>query len=240
MEIAESFLRRADDLAPGLVEGFYLQGSVALGDYRPGVSDVDFVAVTSRPPAPELIGRIHRELPRRPRLDGIFVGWDDLRRDPAKLPPGPAVHEGRVLAASDFERNLVTWHVLAQGGVALRGPARPEIYTDWPALAELTRANLASYWRPWVRRLRGGPVGFTGWAVSWTVLGVARLRHTLAAGEVTSKTAAGEFAVARYGREWERIVGEALRLRCGGAARYRNPLRRRADMLAFAERVLAD
>ncbi|BCJ45424.1 hypothetical protein GCM10010168_79600 [Actinoplanes ianthinogenes] len=240
MEIAESFVRRADVLAPGLVEGFYLQGSVALGDYRAGVSDVDFVAVTSRPPAPELIRRIHQELPRRPHLDGVFVGWDDLRRDPAELPPGPAVHEGRVLAASDFERNLVTWHVLAQAAVTLRGPERPEIYTDWPALAERTRANLDSYWRPWVRRLRVGPAGFTGWAVSWTVLGVARLRHTLEAGEVTSKTAAGEFALRAYGNRWERIVGEALRIRCGGASRYRNPVRRRADLLAFAERVLAD
>lgn len=44
-----TYLEVADRLEPGLVEGLYLQGSIALGDYRPGVSDIDFVAVTSRP-----------------------------------------------------------------------------------------------------------------------------------------------------------------------------------------------
>lgn len=238
VKVAEDFLTRADELAPGLVEGLYLQGSIALGDYRPGVSDIDFVAVTSRRADPELIGRIHGGVPRRPYFDGVFVSWDDLRRDPATLPPGPAVHENRVLAATDFERNLVTWHVLAQGGVAVRGPERPEIHTDWPALAERTRANLDSYWRPWLRQTRVSPAGLTAGAVSWGVLGVTRLQHTLDAGEVTSKTAAAEYALRTYGSRWDRIIGEALRIRCGGPPRYRNPFTRRTDMLTFLTRAL--
>jgi hypothetical protein len=233
VDIAETFLDRADELAPGLIEGLYLQGSIALGDYQPGVSDIDFVAVTSASPQPDLIEQIHRGLPRRPHFDGTFVSWDDLRHD-------PAVHENRVLPASDFERNLVTWHVLAQAGVAVRGPQRPEIHTDWPALAERTRANLESYWRPWARRMRASPIALTSRAVSWGVLGVARLRHTLAAGEVTSKTAAASFALATYGHECDRIVGEALRIRCGGRPRYRNPLHRRTDLLTFLTRTLTD
>ena len=32
-----TYLALADRHAPGLVEGLYLQGSVALGDYRPGL-----------------------------------------------------------------------------------------------------------------------------------------------------------------------------------------------------------
>ncbi|WP_436522006.1 nucleotidyltransferase domain-containing protein [Actinoplanes sp. HUAS TT8] len=238
MKVIDEFLARADTLAPGLVEGLYLHGSIALGDYRPGVSDIDFVAVTSAPAAPDLLRRLHRSLPRRPHLDGIFVTRDDLRRDPATLPPGPAIHENRVLAATDFERNLVTWHVLAQGGVAVRGPQHPEIFTDWPALAARTRDNLESYWRPWTRRMRTHPAALTAAAVSWGVLGVARLRNTLEAGRVTAKTDAGEFAVRTYGSRWEPIVGEALRIRCGGSPRFRNPLRRRAEMLAFLTRAL--
>ncbi|MEJ3749186.1 nucleotidyltransferase domain-containing protein [Actinomycetes bacterium KLBMP 9797] len=125
----ETYLRLADQHAPGLVEGLYLQGSIALGDYRPGVSDIDFVAVTGQPPDPAAvhdIRLIHAELRRRagkPFFDGLYVGWGDLRQDPARVAPGPAVHEWRVDPASRFERHLVTWHVLAQGGVAVRGPA---------------------------------------------------------------------------------------------------------------------
>jgi hypothetical protein len=42
--VCAAYLDRADRLAPGLVEGLYLEGSIALGDYRPGVRDIDFVA----------------------------------------------------------------------------------------------------------------------------------------------------------------------------------------------------
>ncbi|MEU4424632.1 nucleotidyltransferase domain-containing protein [Actinoplanes sp. NPDC024001] len=235
--IATEYLIRADILAPGLVEGLYLQGSVALGDYRPGVSDIDFVAVTEEPADPGLVRRIHRDMPRRPYFDGLYVTWDDLRADPATRPPGPAVHENRVQPESRFERNLVTWHVLAQAGVAMRGPQRPEVFTDWPALAASTRENLESYWRPWSRRLRSQPVSLGTWAVSWGVLGVSRLRHTLVTERVTSKSEAGRYALRSY-PGWERIIEEALRIRCGGPARYRNPFRRRADLLAYLDYAL--
>src|SRR5258708_8576380 len=57
----ELFLASVDNLAPGLVSGFYLVGSVALGDFHPRgagrgrlstASDIDFVAVTDRCPEP--------------------------------------------------------------------------------------------------------------------------------------------------------------------------------------------
>jgi Nucleotidyltransferase domain len=36
-----------DAVAPGLVGGLYLTGSVTLGDYQPGRSDIDFMAFTT-------------------------------------------------------------------------------------------------------------------------------------------------------------------------------------------------
>ncbi|GAB3981003.1 hypothetical protein GCM10027615_60700 [Plantactinospora veratri] len=168
----ETYLRLADRFAPGLVEGLYLQGSIALGDYRPGVSDVDFVAVTGRVPDGDALRAIHADLRRRhrsPAFDGLYVGWDDLRRDPTRVAAGPAAHERRVELASRFERHLVTWHVLAQAGVPVRGPdvADLDVYTDWPSLAELTRRNLVEYWTPWLRRSARSPVGLTPWATAW-------------------------------------------------------------------------
>ncbi|MEU4219928.1 nucleotidyltransferase domain-containing protein [Actinoplanes sp. NPDC026623] len=241
--ICATYLALADRHAPGLVEGLYLQGSVALGDYRPGVSDIDFVAVTGRQPPAGTVGAIHADLRRshrRTSFDGLYVGWDDLRRDPAQAAPGPAVHEWRVQPASRFERNLVTWHVLAQAGVAVRGPAAATlgVFTDWPALAEATRRNLVEYWTPWLRGPASGVVGLTPWATAWGALGVVRLRQTLAAGRVTSKTAAVAYALDTYDRRWHRLVNEAARLRLGGARRYRNPWRRRADLIGFLTEVL--
>jgi predicted nucleotidyltransferase len=172
-----AYLELADRHAPGLVEGLYLQGSVTLGDYRPGLSDIDFVAVTGRVPDPDIVRVVHSALRRRhgkPFFDGLYVGWDDLRRDPAQVAAGPAVHEWRVYPASRFERHLVTWHVLAQDGVAVRGPAVAElaVHTDWPALTQTTRRNLIEYWTPWTQRSARGIVGLTSWATTWGVLGM--------------------------------------------------------------------
>jgi hypothetical protein len=75
----DAFLQAVDAEAPGLVEALYLTGSVALGEFRPRTSDIDFVAVTShRPDAAALaaLGRAHGRLRKRwrkPYFDGLYV-----------------------------------------------------------------------------------------------------------------------------------------------------------------------
>ena len=47
--LVAAYLTLVDAEVPGLVEGLYLTGSLALDEFRPGRSDVDFVAVTAAP-----------------------------------------------------------------------------------------------------------------------------------------------------------------------------------------------
>lgn len=55
--LATCFLSAADAVVPGLIQGLYLTGSAALGDFRRHSSDVDFVAVSEhRPDGAELQG----------------------------------------------------------------------------------------------------------------------------------------------------------------------------------------
>jgi hypothetical protein len=237
------FLELADRRVPGLVDGLYLHGSVALGDYRPGVSDVDVVVVTSRPADVAAVRDVHtamRRRWRRPYFDALYVTAGDLRRDPARSPAGPVVHEHRVHAASRAERHLVTWQVLAQSGLAIRGPRTADlaVFTDWAGLQAMTRDNLAGYWTRWCDSTARGTAGLSPSAVSWGVLGVARLRHTLAAGRVTSKTEAAAYASGMYDARWRRVVQEALRVRCGGPRLYRDPWRRRSDLVGVLQEML--
>jgi hypothetical protein len=44
----KEFLHRVDRAIPGRVEGFYIVGSACMGAFRPGRSDIDFVAVVDR------------------------------------------------------------------------------------------------------------------------------------------------------------------------------------------------
>lgn len=149
--IVETYLSVADAEAPGLVEGLYLEGSAALGDYRPGASDVDFVAVTASEAPSGVVERIHARLGAYP-FEGCYLTWDDLSRDPAELGTRPRAHAGKINPRGGL--NPVTWHTLAQNGLTCRGPKPDEleIWHDPAALAAWTDGNLDRYWRRLVAR----------------------------------------------------------------------------------------
>jgi hypothetical protein len=43
------YLALLDGVSPDSLDGLYLVGSTALGDFQPGYSDIDFIAVTALP-----------------------------------------------------------------------------------------------------------------------------------------------------------------------------------------------
>src|SRR6266496_5317971 len=249
-EVCADYLSSVDKHAPGLVQGLYLVGSVALGDFRPGPSDVDFVAVTEQPVDPDIVRTVHAEVTRRhrrPYFDGLYVTWAELARDPREAPPGVDVHGHRVRTGSRAERHPVTWHTLDQCGVVLRGPDKPDVWTDKDGLAESVRANLRSYWRGWHTAAsrpvsRAAAATLIGWGPVWVVLGVSRLRYTLATGAITSKAGAGVYAREVFPERWHRIIDECLRIRRGaaGPSRYRSRIARRRDTLDFLDFVVDD
>ena len=250
--VVDTFLQAADAEAPGLVEGLYLVGSVALDDFRPHRSDIDFVAVTgSRPDAASLgiLEHVHSRLRKqwhRPFFDGIYVTWNDLAADPAKLDSCPYSHEGRLRPRG--QGDLIAWHTLAEHGVRCRGPlvANLTIWRDQQALAAWTNTNLDTYWQRRVldrdERLLYGLTGLTAWACEWCVLGVSRLHYTLATGAITSKEGTGVYARATFSESWHRVIDEALRIRrgAGGRSLYGSPLTRRRDVRAFTQMIIVD
>lgn len=251
--MVSTYLAAVDAAAPGLVAGLYLVGSVALGDFRPQRSDIDFVALTARRADGsdlEALGRIHR-LPaarrRRPFFDGIYVTRSELAGDPALLERCPTAHEGRLQPAGPGD--LIAWHTLARHGVCCRGPAVDQlrIWTDARALAAWCDHNLDVYWRrrmlePAARLFsRGGMLGLTAWFCEWCISGVSRLHYTLATGAITSKHGAARYALHTFPARWSRVIREALRIRRDErGALYRSKLQRRHDVLAFMRMAIAD
>jgi len=258
----ELFLAAVDELAPGLVTGCYLVGSVALGDFHPRgagrgrlgtASDIDFVAVTDhrlRPASREMaaVAEAHaRTVARfpRPHFDGTVLTWADLAAGPAGCPDVPCAQESRFTPAGRSGLDPVMFCELAGHGIAVRGPqpAEVDVWADQDALRAFTIDNLRTYWRPWWQRKRqrsavSFAVGLTAWFPVWAVLGVSRLHHLLATGTMTSKCGAGRYAREEFDPRWEPLIAESLSLRTEGAEgrrSYRNPLARRRDTLAFAD-----
>lgn len=245
-----AYARLVDDHLPDRIRGLYLTGSLALGDYRPGRSDIDFVAVSDTALQPSELGalqRVHTELQRTmrgPRLDGVYLTWPALAAAPVGLSV-PYCLCGQFEAKGDFAVNPVTWCILDRHPLPLRGPTKPFVFHDEQMLREWCRESLLSYWGSWVCSARGYGVhrlySLSRELTVWGVLGVARPHATIWTGDMISKTAAGEYALDVFPSRWSAIVREALAGRGGGGrSSYLNCFARRRDTLAFMEYVISD
>jgi hypothetical protein len=170
----DDLLVRLDRALPGRIDGFYVVGSVCLGAFRLGRSDVDFVATVADGELDagerRRLRRIHldrwgaalaRDVALRRRwplvCNGSYLAPDALSRSPLEVTPLAGHIAGRFgIAERGFDVNPVTWHTLARHGIAVRGPepGRLGIRTDPDELRAWTVENLNGYWRRWVDRAR--------------------------------------------------------------------------------------
>lgn len=254
--VLDHLLADLDRSAPGLLAGLHLIGSIALGDGRPGQSDIDLVlvrpegvdnAATMAALGPALAA-LRREQPQ-PTLDGVVLDAADLETGPDTIAGDrPVIFENEArLSASGSARNPVTWATLRQCGIAYRGEMDwHRLWHDPARLDAWTRENLESYWRPWLARTnrlasRFGMASLGASATEWGVLGVTRLHATLATGTIVSKRGAGDYALNQFGREWRPIVEEAIQIReRAPGGHYHSPLRRRREMRAYVAMVIDD
>ncbi|TXM95538.1 aminoglycoside adenylyltransferase domain-containing protein [Methylobacterium sp. WL116] len=252
---ADAYLAAVDDAAPDLVEALYLVGSAALDDFRPGLSDLDFVAVMASRAGDDALAslaevhaRLH-EAVHVPGLDGLYATWDELRSGPVSRAEGPCVEGGRFVRSGRRYRDPMTWCVLRDAAVTVRGPlcAGTGAWRDPGCLDRWLDASIDGHWRPWLSRvlatLSGDePVLLADGDVEGAVLGLCRLHYALATGRVPSKSGAGLYGLIAFPAEWRPVVEEALRIRRepSAAPGYPDPRSRRDAVLAFAGFAVAD
>lgn len=225
-----TYLEIVDEVAPGFVEGLYVVGSVALGDWVPGRSDIDVVVVSAEPATDEDFGALltaHALLAERqplPHIDGPYVAWGDL-----PIAPATGLHRPWVLGnelhhdSECFEINPVTWYVLAQYGRTVRGPS-PKKLSIWTSVEDRVRFvvdNLESYWEAVAEGVEAACVdpaaAFDAESFVWCALGALRLHHTAFTGDVISKGAAGRYGLEITPGELHHTLELALELRSGPA-----------------------
>ena len=214
---ASALAARLSDLP--WVSELWVAGSLATGDYVPGVSDLDLVALTDGAVTEErvaLLVAIHRDLDSG-AASGTDLGcvYVDAARlsDPAALHPtwthGALVQ--RILSG-------ITRAELVRHGFALIGRPPAEVLapvTDDDVRAA-ARAELCGYWawaarRPWMWL---SPV-----VADLGLTSMARGRHAVATGTLLTKSAAVELADApgwlvdqlRARRRGEQVVSPRLR-----------------------------
>ncbi|GEP01612.1 aminoglycoside adenylyltransferase domain-containing protein [Methylobacterium haplocladii] len=228
-DTVRAYLARVDGQGSGLITGLYLVGSIALGDYREGISDIDFIAlVPAELDAVRLEGlaRVHAEMAAlgSPFFDGVYVTPDRLTRMPGEVEHATFCVEGDFRPnARCFEINPAAWACLARHGITVRGsePSQLGIATDPGFMRRLQIGNLHSYWMSWIAQAEAALArkrsdeDMAGSSFSWGVLGVTRIARTVATGDIVSKSEAGRWALQTYPPEWRPVIEDALLARDG-------------------------
>jgi len=236
-ELVDHYLGTADRLAPGLVDGLHLTGSVALGDYHPGTSDIDFLAAVPSIDV-ALLASVHAEMPTSPNFDGIYLTPAQLAARPDDEPVVPHVVNGVFHTDKHCgELNPVLWLTLARYGVTVRGPSLRGLQVDEDRLRQWNLNNLTSYWQPLADQIRAvcadrrpdAPAAAVG--VVWAALGPARLHYTLATGDVTSKGGAALYITERF-PAWADLAARVVAWRAGEPVEFTT-----SDALAAADLV---
>lgn len=247
-QVMDDYTACVHQAVPDLLIGVYLQGSLALGAYQPGLSDIDFISVTSRRCATADIDRlrvVHQKLLQRhpqAQLSGSYLQWHDVGRPEATIQPHPHVHDGVFHASGYHDINAITWWIVKHRGIALLGPS-PEhfaITVDWDDLLAKMYDNLHTYWASFTTNPKRIGWLLDDYGIQWTVLGVLRQFYTFRERAITSKVGAGAYALAHTPKQWHRLIREAIAIREGARpSLYRFRIVRAASAYAFLQLMIA-
>ncbi|WP_420367024.1 aminoglycoside adenylyltransferase domain-containing protein [Curtobacterium sp. L1-20] len=230
-----------------------LTGSAMLDDWRPGISDIDLVLITTRPVAADdlpVIAELHAVPEAGTQIDGVYLTESQLAAGPDAIEVAPQVIGGELIPAGEGgELTWVTWceiengaeATVSDGGVSAWRPSARRFPGALDGARAFSRTNLSTYWarlgsETWEQlagRLETANVNPV--AMRWVVLGPARLVATVERGLILSKTDAGRFAARRW-PEFEDLLSRAVASRAGKDVEFTVHDARRA--IALLERCV--
>ncbi len=204
-----------DDLA-----GLYLSGSLAVGDFDPTSSDIDFVAVLSVPPDEATVTalkRMHDALGGEKgkgvqRLEGFYVPLASLRQHDPTVVPRPEVYFAE---GTRFDVRRLRWdwviecYVLQEHGVVVDGPP-PATLIDPISRDQLIDSVRATLRHDWSQHIVGPEWMHIRHEQAFVVLTMCRALYVLDRGELVSKPEAARWAQRHLAPEWRPLIERAL------------------------------
>jgi hypothetical protein len=245
--VLSDYIALVHEELPGLLTGVYLQGSLALNAFNPGLSDVDFISITSRRCAAadiDSLRAIHHQLIQRypsVQLEGCYLLAEDVGRFEDAMPPHPFIHDGVLQASGYHDINAVTWWILKHRGIAVCGPPPDQfdIQIDWESLLAKMHHNLNSYWASFTSNPQRMAWLLNDYGVQWAVLGVLRQFYTFRERAITSKAGAGIYGLEHTPQQWHQLIQEAINIRAGSpASSFRFRLTRAIAARAFVQLII--
>lgn len=197
--------------------GFYLYGSLSLGDFDPASSDVDFLIVTSDDLSGDVIEQLRAmhadiaasDLAYANKLEGSYIPQRALRRYDPNNNSHLSIGVDWPLHVRQHESNwLLEREIVREHGVIVLGPS-PQMLIDPVSSDELRGAvctQLKDFWQAqlddpeWLR---------TRDYQAFAALTLCRALYTLQQGAVCSKPQAAAWAQEMY-PQWKPVIERAL------------------------------
>jgi hypothetical protein len=247
-QVLDEYIALVQETLPGLLTGVYLHGSLALNAFNPGLSDIDFITITSRRCTAtdiDTLRALHHTLTQRyplAQLEGCYLQVQDVGRFEDTMPPHPYVHDGIFHASGYHDINAVTWWILKHRGIAVSGPPPDQfdIHIDWENLLVKMHHNLNTYWASFTTNPQRMTWLMKDYGVQWAVLGVLRQFYTFREQAITSKAGAGMYGLMHTPQQWHQLIQEAINIRAGSAtSSYRFRIVRAIAARAFLQLIIA-
>jgi predicted nucleotidyltransferase len=198
----------------------YLSGSLALGDFDPVRSDIDFVVVTIGevpdallPALQSLHARFNAgDSPWATEVEAAYLPQDALRRYDPRHACHPHIQRGarETLVWDQLASDWVLQRfILREHGVVVAGPS-PRILIDPITPPEMRRAIVALMAEWWgTMPVDPAPLRRPGYQ-AYAVLTMCRMLYTLEHGTVVSKPVAARWAQQALGDSWTPLIDRAL------------------------------
>jgi predicted nucleotidyltransferase len=198
--------------------GLYLYNSVAMGNFEPLYSDIDFTVILNDKLTSIEVGAL-RDLHRSyglnytygGKLDGMYLQYHMLGKLNEDIGKYPYVSGAKLYEAGYYDINYVTWWSLKTYEMAIASPSIVEALSEvnFSHVEQTMVYNLDEYWLPKLER----PDLFEDdmW-VEFAVVTLSRIIYTLEHGDLIGKTSACQYILDVHD-EWPDIINEALAIR---------------------------
>ena len=220
-DVLRDFLAQEQAILGDQLVGMYLSGSLALGDFDPHGSDIDFIVVTADVLSDEQIMAL-REMharfaaagsPWAGKVEAVYVPQAVLRHGAPPGAPYPQVEKDRPFFLGPLESGWIYHcYILREQGVTLAGPAPPTLID--PVDPDAMRRAAAPIAALWLDQARTDP-SWLEWlhepgSQPFVTLTLCRLLYTLNTGRVASKPGAARWAQQMLGPQWTGLIERAL------------------------------
>lgn len=197
--------------------GMYLYGSLALGDFDPGRSDIDFLIVTRESLPDNFVSKIknmHENLIKNgnewaAKLEGAYIPLDALRKYSPTGPACPLVNKYEFLVACPESHWVLNRHILYTSGIVITGPP-PQSIIDPIQPEQLKEAVVILLRNNWTRFIYDANL-FNGIGYQpFITLTMCRALYTLKHGVVVSKTRSAVWAKSSLNSKWTKLIEQAI------------------------------